>query len=167
MSTEHVVTGQPAADSRSERRAEAWGLAIQGYYDAALEILEDLLKEIPLDVISLRLKGNVLELKEMHRLECSGRKLTSSPDYLAARVCYEMILTVDPENVRARIDLGDHYRNLDANEKALEYYSEAMIALQRPSPAPSPAPTPTTPPATPPAIRPSRRPTTTRDDSPP
>jgi tetratricopeptide (TPR) repeat protein len=131
VNRERDSTGQPAGDSRSERREEAWGLGIQGYYDAALEILEDLLKENPLDVVSLRLKGNLLELKEMDLLEYSGRRLTSSPDYLAARACYERILDVDPGNVRARIDLGDHYRNLDANDKAIECYSEAVRALQQ------------------------------------
>jgi len=84
-----------------------------------------------LDVVSLRLKGNLLELREMHRLENSGRSLASSADYLATRACYETILTIDPGNVRAQIDLGDHYRNLDANDKAIEYYREAMRALQR------------------------------------
>lgn len=128
---ERDSTGQRACDSRSERREEAWGLGIQGYYDAALEILESLLKENSSDVITLRLKGNLLELKEMDLLEYSGRRLASSPDYLAARVCYERILEVDPGNVRARIDLGDHYRNLDANDKAIEYYSEAVRALQQ------------------------------------
>lgn len=106
-------------------------MGIQGHYDAALEILEGLLKEGPFDVVSLRLKGNLLELKEMDLLEYSGRRLASSPHYLAARACYERILEVDPGNVRALIDLGDHYRNLDANDKAVEYYSEAMHALQQ------------------------------------
>jgi tetratricopeptide (TPR) repeat protein len=133
VNRERDSTGQRAGDSRSERREEAWGLGIQGYYDAALEILEDLLKENPLDVVSLRLKGNLLELKEMDLLEYSGRRLISSPAYLAARACYERILEVDPGNVRARIDLGDHYRNLDAIDKAIECYSEALRALrQRP-----------------------------------
>jgi hypothetical protein len=29
------------------------------------------------------------------------------------------------------IDLGDHHRNLDANDRAIEYYTEAISALQR------------------------------------
>jgi hypothetical protein len=83
VNKESDSTGQRSGDSRPERREEAWGLGIQGYYDAALEILEDLLKEGPFDVISLRLKGNLLELKEMDLLEYSNRRLVSSPDYLA------------------------------------------------------------------------------------
>jgi tetratricopeptide (TPR) repeat protein len=131
VNRERDSIGQQADDSRSERRGKAWELGIQGHYDAALEILDDLLKEKPLDVVSLRLKGNLLELKEMDLLEFSGRRLASSPDYLAARACYEGILEIDPRNVRARIDLGDHYRNLDANDKAIEWYSEAARALQQ------------------------------------
>ena len=131
MNGERDSTGQRAGDSRSERREEAWGLGVQGYYDAALDILEGLLKENSLDVASLRLKGNLLELKEMDLLEYSGRRLASSPHYLAARACYEKILEVDPGNTRACVDLGDHYRNLDANDKAIGYYNEAMHALQQ------------------------------------
>jgi tetratricopeptide (TPR) repeat protein len=116
---------------RSKRLEEAWGLGIQGYYDAALELLEDLLKENSLDVRALRLKGNVLELKEMDRLEYGGKKLVSSADYLAARECYEKILDLEPGYVKAYIDLGDHYRNLDANDKALEYYREAVRVLEQ------------------------------------
>ena len=115
--------------NRSRRLEEAWGLGLQGYYDSALELLEDLLKENSLDVGALRLKGNLLELKEMDRLEHDGKKLVSSTDYLAARECYEKILDVEPGYVKAYIDLGDHYRNLDANDKALEYYREAVRVL--------------------------------------
>ena len=131
MNKKHHTAEQGAADDRTERLKEAWGLGIQGYYAAALEILEDLLKKIPTDVGSLRLKGNLLELKEMDRLEYSGKKLTTSADYLAARSCYERILEIDPGNVKARIDLGDHYRVLEANDKALGYYKEAAKVLQQ------------------------------------
>jgi tetratricopeptide (TPR) repeat protein len=122
---------QRGATSRTDRLEEAWGLGVQGYYDAALEILECLLKENSLDTGSLRLKGNLLELKEMDLLEHSGKKLASSADYLAARECYEKVLQVDPGNVKANIDLGDHYRNLDANDRALEYYAKAVKLLQQ------------------------------------
>ena len=114
---------------RTERLEEAWGLGIQGYYDAALEILEALLEENSVDVPVLRLKGHLLELKEMDRFEYSGTKLVSSADYLAARGCYEKILQVDTCYAKAYIDLGDHYRNIDANDKALKYYREAMKVL--------------------------------------
>ena len=128
---------QRAGDRRTEQLKEAWDLGIQGHYHAALEVLNDLLKEKPMDVGALRLKGNLLELKEMDLLENSGKKLMSSNDYRAARRCYERILEVDPDNVKARIDLGDHYRNLGANDKALEYYGAAARVLQQSHSAPT------------------------------
>jgi tetratricopeptide (TPR) repeat protein len=77
------------------------------------------------------MKGNLLELKVLDLLENSTKKLTSSAEYLAARRCYERILEIDPWNIAARVDLGDHYRNLGANDKALQYYREAASDLQR------------------------------------
>jgi tetratricopeptide (TPR) repeat protein len=117
--------------SQIDRRGDAWELGLNGDYDAALGILEELLDEAPADVVSLRMKGNLLELKVLDLLEHSAKKLSSSAEYLAARRCYERILELDPRNVTARIDLGDHYKNLGANDKALEYYREAASALQR------------------------------------
>jgi len=119
-----------ASSSRVQRLEEAWGLGVQGYYDAALEIIDTLLQENPQDTGSLRLKGNLLELKEMDLMEYSGRKLISSADFVAARACYSRILEIEPDNVKAHIDLGDHYRNLGANDKALEYYRKAVNLLQ-------------------------------------
>ena len=37
---------------------------------------------------------------------------------------------IEPRNAKALIDLGDHYRNLDANDKAIKYYKEAAITLR-------------------------------------
>jgi|SRR6185437_14444091 len=121
------------ATDHINRRAEAWELGAQGYYDAAFEILEGLLKEVPADVASLRMKGNLLELKTLEVMEHSRKRLTSSADYLAARDCYKKILDIDPRNVRAHIDLGDHYKNLDANDRALEHYKQAIDLLQNAS----------------------------------
>lgn len=119
------------ADDRFDRLTEAQTIGLQGYYDAAFEILEDLLRKNPADIAALRLKGNLLELKAMELLEINRKKFTTSADYLAARRCYERILEIDRENVKAHIDLGDHYGNLDANDKALEYYREAVRLLQQ------------------------------------
>jgi len=121
---------QETDTSRAKRLEEVWGLGIEGHYGAALDILRGLLGENSLDLVALRMKGNLLELKEMDRLEYCNKKLVSSTDYLTARECYKTILEVDPGNVKAYIDLGDHYGNLDANDKALEYYREAVRVLQ-------------------------------------
>lgn len=123
-------TGQMVSD-RKDRLTEAQGLGLQGYYESALEMLEELLRENPSDLESLRMKGNLLELKALEIRETGRQKLTTSADYLTARKCYEKILEVNPRDAGAHIDLGDHYRNLDANDKALDHYKEAESALQR------------------------------------
>jgi len=122
----HSMTG-----SRPDRLGDAQSLGLQGYFDAAFEILKELLEEDPADVACLRMKGNLLELKVFDVMEYSQKKLTSSADYLAARDCYEKILKINPRYVKAYMDLGDHYRNLEANDKALEYYKEAVRLLQQ------------------------------------
>jgi tetratricopeptide (TPR) repeat protein len=116
--------------SRGELREEAWGLSLQGYYDAALDILGSLLADDAGDIAALRLRGNVLELKAMDLFGHSYKKLTSSPDYMAARQCYERILELDPGNVRALIDLGDHFRNLEAYDRSIGYYRRAQEGLR-------------------------------------
>lgn len=115
-------------------RGRAWELGLQGQYDAAVDILDTVLEKVPRDIESLRMKGNLLELKAMDLLEHSARKLTSSQDYLAARRCYEKILDLDPRNVTAHIDLGDHYKNLGAKDKALDYYKLAADDLKQEGP---------------------------------
>ena len=78
--------------SRGELREEASALSLR-VTDAALDILGGLLADDAGDLAALRLRGNVLELKAMDLFEHSYRKLTSSPDYMAARQCYEAILS--------------------------------------------------------------------------
>ena len=116
---------------QTNRRAEAWELGLQRRYDDALRILDGLLRTVPNDLPTLRMKGNLLELKAMDLLENSSKRLTSSADYMTARQCYEAILRIDKQNVRVLIDLGDHYRTLDAKDKAIEYYRGAANALQK------------------------------------
>ena len=114
-----------------ERRGDAWELGLQGSYDAALDILNELLSQDPNSIVSLRMKGNLLELKALDMTEKTAKKLSSSTDYLAARRCYDQILQLDPSNLAARLDLGDHFKNLGANDRALEYYAAAAAELKR------------------------------------
>lgn len=116
-------------DSRRQQLEDAWDLGVQGNYDEALAILGGRVAIDPNDVGVLRLMGNLLELKELDRLEYSSRRLASSSDYIKARSCYESILRIDPHNVMARIDLGDHFKNLDAHDQALEWYRAAVREL--------------------------------------
>jgi tetratricopeptide (TPR) repeat protein len=118
-------------ENRKERLEEAWSLSLQGNYDAALDALKVLLAEDGADVKALRLNGNVLELKALDMLEHSGKRLTTSADYMAARRSYEKILEIDAENTKALIDLGDHYGNLKAYDRAITYYERAQEALRK------------------------------------
>ena len=115
---------------QTSRRGEAWELGLAGEYEEALEILDDILRANPPDFATLRLKGNLLELKAMALLENSGKSLQTSADYVAARDCYETILKHNPQDIAAHIDLGDHFRNLSANDKALEHYKDAARCLE-------------------------------------
>lgn len=122
------------ADGDKHRRVqmleEARGLSLGGNYDEALKSVDTLLQERGSDVEALRLRGNVLELKALDFNEYSSKKLMTSRDYLDARRCYEQVLAQDPENTIALIDLGDHYKNLDAYDKALDYYAQATGLLE-------------------------------------
>jgi tetratricopeptide (TPR) repeat protein len=118
-------------DSRLARLEKAWELGVAGDYDPALEMASSLLIENPIDVDALRLQGNLLELKAMDRMEYSAKRLSSSADYLKARQCYEKILAIDSLNVKARIDLGEHYRNLEEYDRAMEFYRDAVHVLQQ------------------------------------
>ena len=113
-----------------QRRGEAWELGLQGEYDAALKLIGALLTESSSDLVALRMKGNLLELKTLDLMEYSSKKLMSSRDYLAARDCYMQILKFDPQNISALIDLGDHYKNLDAYDKAFSFYEQAIDLLR-------------------------------------
>lgn len=121
----------------TDQRGESWELGLQGYYDAAFELLEKILRRAPTDLVTLRMKGNLLELKSLDLMESSSKKLLSSEDYLLARKCYEQILVIDPHNIVALMDLGDHYKNLGANDKALAYYHQAADILEEGESCPS------------------------------
>jgi tetratricopeptide (TPR) repeat protein len=105
------------------------GLALDGDRASALKQLDDLVRQEPLNVEALRLKGNILEWGAYERALHSPAKLLRSRGFLEARKCYEQILSLDPENTLAHIDLADHFRNLGANQKALEFYERAMKLL--------------------------------------
>lgn len=108
---------------------EARSLSLDGRYEEALLMVDRLLRVAADDVDALRLRGNVLELHALDRHERSNKRLMSSDEYVEARRCYERILTLEPHNTMALMDLGDHYKNLSAFDRALEYYAQVATAL--------------------------------------
>ena len=117
-------------EQRLQQLEQARALSTDCYYDAALDVVEKLLVKYTDDVEVLRLKGNILEQKALDLNEYKRVKLTKSRDYLLARECYERVLLVDPKNTLALIDLGDHYKNLDAYDKAFSCYEQAIDLLR-------------------------------------
>ena len=103
--------------------------ALSGEYSDALSEIDKIIDGRPGYIDALRLKGNVLELRALDRAQSRGGSLLRCRDYVAARRCYEHILQLDPGNTLALIDLGDHFRNLGAAMKALEFYEQAIALL--------------------------------------
>lgn len=115
---------------RLQQLEQARALSTECRYDAALDLVEKLLVKHSDDVEVLRLKGNILEQKALDLGEDKRERLTKSRDYLLARECYERVLRIDPKNTVALIDLGDHYKNLDAYDKAFSLYEQAIDLLR-------------------------------------
>jgi tetratricopeptide (TPR) repeat protein len=109
---------------------DARALSVEGDYDNALETVQSLLRELPDDVEVLRLYGNILEQKALHLAEVQQTRLVGVPDYHLARQLYERILRLDPGNLLALIDLGDHYKNLDAYDRAFSFYHDAVALIR-------------------------------------
>lgn len=105
-------------------------LAMNCEYRAALSSIDEILRDYPGNLDALRLKGNVLEQKALDENELSPRKLAISEGYRAALECYEQVLKADPRNTVALIDLGDHYKNVDAFDQSFTFYGRAMDLLE-------------------------------------
>jgi tetratricopeptide (TPR) repeat protein len=120
-------------DSRKmvqERLDDSRFLAMSCEYVAALNSIDVIIGDYPDSLEALRLKGNVLEQKALDENERSPRRLAIGRDYLAALECYEQILRMDPRNTVALIDLGDHYKYVDAFHQAFKCYSDAIRLLE-------------------------------------
>jgi tetratricopeptide (TPR) repeat protein len=122
-------------DDRYSRLNRAKFLAMSNSHDEAIAILNSVLADDQNDIEALRLKGNAIELRELQAFAANGTGGSFSDEFSEAGTCYEKILTVDPFNVMALIDLGTHWKNRSEIEKALKYYSQAeKLIKQRQAP---------------------------------
>jgi tetratricopeptide (TPR) repeat protein len=108
----------------------AKSLSLAGAYEEALAIVNGILRAQPQDIEVLRLKGNIIELKVLNREVSSGVLYVQDTEFAAARHCYERILTLEPFNVMALVDLGSHWKNLGEYLKAQEFYGRATNLLK-------------------------------------
>lgn len=100
-------------------------LAMEGKYDQALKIVDQLFLNIPNDLDGLRLKGNIFELDVYAgNLDDFEKKLA------IVKKCYEHILELTPNNTLALIDLGDYWQNQANFDKSLKYYNKAICLLK-------------------------------------
>lgn len=106
-------------------------LFLSGRPDEALRALDELLAANEADIAALRLKGNLLEAVVLEHAELAPGALLRHKGMWEARRCYERILELDPANTLALMDLGDHFSNLDAYQKAEGLYRQAIGLLQQ------------------------------------
>jgi tetratricopeptide (TPR) repeat protein len=101
---------------------------LHGLYDQALDLLDQLLLKYADDIDSLRLKGNIIDLKQLDREQHKTlpEDKRGSED---SKQFYEKILEIDPENPLALIDLGDYWRRKRKIELALKFYNNATTNL--------------------------------------
>lgn len=114
---------------RTQKLERAKELALEGSYEPALQIIDDLLGDNRLDIDALRLKGNVLDLEVVHQTELLSNSEKAHKIELAKQ-CYEEALNISPNNVLALIDIADFWREQQQCAKALQYYDQALELLK-------------------------------------
>jgi len=115
-------------DERLERLEAARESAREGEYRHALEQAQDVLDAEPYDLNALALKGNILDYQSEVATELGLADLAAEASE-EARHCYELMLEIDAENVRALIDSGDHLARRGQHKQALGWFDRALKQL--------------------------------------
>ena len=115
-------------DERLERLEAARESAREGEYRRALELTQEVLDAEPYDLNALALKGNILDYQAEVAAELGLTELAVEASD-EARYCYETMLEIDAENVRALIDLGDHQARRSRHEDAIGWFDRALAQL--------------------------------------
>jgi len=115
-------------EERLERLEAARESAREGEYRRALELAQEVLDAEPYDLNALALKGNILDYQAEVAAELGLADLAvEAAD--EARWCYETMLEIDADNVRALIDMGDHQARRARHEDALRWFDRAIAQL--------------------------------------
>ena len=115
-------------DERLERLEAARESAREGEYRHALEQAQDVLDAEPYDLNALALKGNILDYQSEVATELGLADLAAEASEEALH-CYQTMLEIDSENVRALIDLGDRQARRGRHEDALGWFDRAIAEL--------------------------------------
>jgi lipopolysaccharide biosynthesis regulator YciM len=93
-----------------------------------LQQVQEVLDHDPFDLNALALKGNLLDLRAAIAAEL-GLGDEAEDEWRRARRCYETMLKVDANSVRAMIDLGDHCARKTAHKDAIGWFDRAIDLL--------------------------------------
>ena len=116
--------------ARAETLSEAQALALSGDYAAAVVLLETFLQRDSGDIPACRLLASVLELRALELAEYTPGRLVTSADFSRAQEILLGILEKYPRDVITLCDLGDHFLNMHAVDKASVFYTRALHAIE-------------------------------------
>lgn len=118
------------ANNTAETLEKVRMLSLTGEYSEALQIINTLLVDLPLNIQALRLKGNIIELWLFSGYETFSAKELESY-FATARECYEKILAIDKDNSYAMKDLADNLKEIGANTEAKKLYLQLIGCLNQ------------------------------------
>jgi tetratricopeptide (TPR) repeat protein len=114
---------------RNELFNKASHFAVTQQLDEFLSTINKLLDINGNDTEALQKKGNFLDSIAMLCRE-DGLENISAKHFEEAKLCYEKIYRIDPNNVINLIDLGDHYRFSEEYENSVNFYTSVIEFLK-------------------------------------
>lgn len=103
-----------------KKAIELWS---KNQYKEAYQILEAILSEDPNHIETLELLGHILDE------EALNKPLNQDLLFEKAKLCYERILDLNPNQIQANIDLADYYKRNKEFNKALQFYNKSIVLI--------------------------------------
>ncbi len=91
---------------------EAWDLEDKQKYNEAITVLNETIESYP---------------KLIDAYLSRGADKSAINDYKGAIVDYSKVVELDPKNTLALFNIGNNYKRLNANLKAISYYNKAFV----------------------------------------